>query len=71
MIQTKKNLYYQIRRLRAKRDKLKDILYSYENESNFAQQQFNDLKDYVFKVIAVQTCVFGTGLIIYLRTKIC
>jgi len=71
MTQTKKNLYYQIRRLRAKRDKLKDILYSYEAESKFDQEQLNNLKNYVLKVITAQTLVFGTGLIIYLRTKIC
>ena len=71
MTQTKKDLYYQIRRLRAKRDKLKDILYSYEAESKFDQEQLNNLKNYVLKVITAQTLVFGTGLIIYLRTKIC
>jgi uncharacterized protein YlxW (UPF0749 family) len=71
MTQTKKNLYYQIRRLRAKRDKLKGILYSYEAESKFDQEQLNNLKNYVLKVITAQTLVFGTGLIIYLRTKIC
>ncbi len=71
MIQSKRNLYYQIKRLRIKHNKLKNILYSYENESNFDQQKLDNLKDYMFKIILMQTCVFGTGILLYLRTKTC
>lgn len=68
MIQTKRNLYYQIKRLRTKRNRLKQIIYDYEED----QKQFDDIKNHIIKAIVIQTCIgIGIGGLIYSKIKPC